>query len=55
MRCNLVAIRHFETDGEIAGRGHGIAFQHSQLRSGGQEGRSGPELNLIGCEGVLRK
>src|SRR5580698_11055585 len=54
VRGDLVTIRHFQADGEIAGRGHGIAFENGELRSRRQEWRRWTELYLIRREGVLR-
>ena len=54
VRCDLVTVRHFEADSEIAGRSHGIAFKNSEFGSRWQERRNGTEFNLVGSKGVLR-
>ena len=54
MRGDLVAVGHFEADGEVAGLCHGIAFEHSQAGAGRHEGRSLTPLDLVRGEGVLR-
>jgi hypothetical protein len=51
---DFVTVRHFEPDGEIAGRSHGVAFQNGELRSRRQEWRGWAVLHLIGSESVLR-
>src|SRR5260370_34783899 len=53
VRCDFVAIRHFEANGEIAGCGHGVTFQHSQLAPSRQKTWDRTELHFVGPESDL--